>query len=149
MRVTSPSQGLGWSGEPGVVRQVPGEAGSQGGGVARHGQSCEVAQVEMKPECLSSGGLLSEVGSPSEASHRSLSRSSLQQPHPRSHSHGCLRARQTPRRARAFRARLTDLPAGLRLVVGASPVPCCFFGERMSSIAHGNAPGEHFLSFAM
>lgn len=35
------------------------------------------------------------------------------------------------------------------MVVGASPVPCWFFGKRMLSIAHGNAPGEHFLSFAM
>lgn len=75
-------------------RSCGGEAGPRWNGksrgcVARQGQSCGVAQVEMKPECLSSGGLLSELGSPSEVSHRALSHSSFQQPHARSHSHHC------------------------------------------------------------
>lgn len=97
--------------------------------MARYGQSCKVVQVETKPECLSSGGLLGEVGSPSEASHHWVSHSSFQQPHPRSRSHCCAGTRQAPRRTRASQARLMVLAAGFRLLGGDSPVPHCFLGS--------------------
>lgn len=83
----------------------------------------------MKPKCLSSDGLLSEVGSCSEASHRSLSRSSFQQPYLKSHGHHCPWTRQAPKRGGACRARLVALPAGFRLVGEIHLCPAGFWGE--------------------
>lgn len=91
-----PQAGFGQAGEFLVVRQVAGEVGRHGGVWPDRGM-----QVEMEPEHLSSEGPLSEVGSPSEASHPLLSDSASQQPHPRSHSHCCPWTRQAPRRGRA------------------------------------------------
>lgn len=95
----------------------------------------------MKPECLGSDGLLSEVGSPSEVSH-----SSFQQPCPRSHSH------------RGPWARQGKPPGGAELAGPASRIQasgesfsCALLvlGKGMLLLAHGSAPVEHFLSFTV
>lgn len=120
--------------------------GNQGSAWPGRGRAVGWHRWRWSPSVSAQVGLLSEVGSPSEVSHCSLSHSSFQQPHARSHSHHCpWTIRQaSPAEGQSLLNSIYSPVSRIRAYGGSFTCDLLGFGEKVLLLAHWSSPEEHF-----